>query len=209
MNASPPGGSQFEKLDQGICIPFDLSLVASIPEVVHEYGAAYFPRIPDELCWLTYAERRGEEQIPGGISFSRNTEHYLPDFVASVMDYLQSRFPLWPWLSERVHLIRTYGAIAPHIDEVRKCALNIGLHNSNSAETFFSLSNRETDFIDNAADLESYVMQDGDVWLLDVSKFHSVRPKLNTPNPRYLVTYGFSASYNRAIHNLRKSQVSK
>jgi hypothetical protein len=199
----------FAKVCDDLDIKFDLKKVLDLREVVHTYGSGSFPSIPKELCWMTYEEQRvdisryGESQT-GAISFSRNTAEYLPDFVDSVVYTLQKRFPAIAWRRDRVHLIRTHGYIPPHVDEVRTCALNIGLAFSSTAETQVSTNNQESDFLVGSKDFETYIMQDKEAYLLDVSKFHAVSPLTLFAQPRYLVTYGFGVPFHNVLWALRR-----
>ncbi len=199
----------FAKVGSNLDIRFDVKQVLDLREVVHTYGSGKFPQIPNELCWLTYEEQRvdiskyGETQT-GAISFSRNTAQYLPDLVEPVVDLLLKTFPAIAWRKDRVHLIRTHGYIPPHTDEVRTCALNIGLAWSNTAETQASTNNQELDFTVGAKDYSTYVMQDREAYLLDVSKFHAVSPLTLFSQPRYLVTYGFGVPYHNVLWALNR-----
>jgi len=200
----------FAKVSSNLDIRFDVKQVLDLREVIHTYGAESFPQIPHELCWLTYEEQRvdiskyGETQT-GAISFSRNTARFLPDFVDSVTDVLKKTFPAIAWRTDRVHLIRTHGYIPPHTDEVRTCALNIGLAWSNSAETQLSTNNQESDFLVTSRDYSTYTMQDKEAYLLDVSKFHAVSPLTLFSQPRYLVTYGFGVPFRNVLWALNRT----
>lgn len=192
-------------------IDFDLSRLDNIPEVVHVYGAGVAPKIPDTLCWMTYAEaldvtKFGQDK-PGTISFTRHTSQFLPDLAMQVCNKLRSRFKDIHWLPARVHVIRTQGYIPPHIDENRRCALNIGLKNSAIASTLFSVNNCEDDFLVQSPNTVSFSMQDNVVYLLDVSKFHSVIPA--SSEPRFLVTYGFGAEFYLLRRYLSKPLVTQ
>lgn len=199
----------FAKVASSLDIKFDLKQVLDLREVVHTYGSGSFPPVPRELCWLTYEEQRvdiskyGETQI-GSISFTRYTSVFLPEFVESVTDVLKEKFPAIAWRNDRVHLIRTQGYIPPHVDEVRTCALNIGLSESNSAETQLGMNNQESDFLVLSRDYTTYIMQDREAYLLDVSKFHAVRPLTLFSQPRYLVTYGFGVPYRNVLWTLNR-----
>lgn len=199
----------FAKVASSLDIKFDIRRVLDLREVIHTYGSGSFPTIPRELCWMTYEEQRvdiskyGETQT-GAISFTRNTSVFLPEFVESVTDLLKTRFPFIAWRADRVHLIRTHGYIPPHIDEVRTCALNIGLRDSNSAETQLSTNNQESDFLLTSRDYSTYVMQDKEAYLLDVSKFHAVSPLTLFAQPRYLVTYGFGVPFHNVLWALNR-----
>lgn len=79
--------------------------------------------------------------------------------------------------------------VDPHIDRAREMALNIGLKNSNTGATYVSGTTQINNFY--SLDLESYVMNDGDVYLLGTKYSHSVRSLVDSDSERnrYIVTY--------------------
>jgi hypothetical protein len=81
---------------------------------------------------------------------------------------------------DRLGIIKQQGghSVNPHIDSNRSLTLNIGLKNSNASRTW----------VGDQSHLESYIMQDGDVYLLNTSLSHSVE-SLVTDRDRYIITY--------------------
>jgi hypothetical protein len=78
--------------------------------------------------------------------------------------------------------------IEPHTDLNRKICVNIGLKNSNSAITYVS-DYEEKDFWNNPA--QTYQMEDGDMYLLNVKKTHAVKSIVSRDSnlDRYIITY--------------------
>jgi hypothetical protein len=78
--------------------------------------------------------------------------------------------------------------IEPHTDLNRKICVNIGLKNSNSAITYVS-DYEEKDFWNNPA--QTYQMEDGDMYLLNVKKTHAVKSIVPRDSnlDRYIITY--------------------
>ncbi len=171
---------------------FNISILENLPEVMHRYGSDFNNVPTDKLCWMTYAGKKGN------ISFSRNTHQFYPDLAVYVVDYMKSIIdvPLHP---ERVHFIRTIGEVDPHRDEAnRGCCINLGLKNSNTAVTEISSDPDITNFDTTK---ESFVCQDGGVYLLDTQKIHSVK---GTAEKRFLITYGFKASFDIILDRIKK-----
>lgn len=80
-------------------------------------------------------------------------------------------------------------SVVPHIDSSRQSTLNIGLRNSNSCQTIIS----DITDVKNLSDFNqrvqgSYIMNDGDVYLLSTMHGHAVK-SLSNINDRYLITY--------------------
>jgi hypothetical protein len=78
--------------------------------------------------------------------------------------------------------------VAPHTDLNRNMCINIGLKNSNTAITHVS-DYEEKNFWNNPTD--TYQMEDGDVYILNVKKTHAVKsivPK-DSDLDRYIITY--------------------
>ena len=78
--------------------------------------------------------------------------------------------------------------IEPHTDLNRKICVNIGLKNSNSAITYVS-DYEEKDFWNNPS--QTYQMEDGDMYLLNVKKTHAVKSIVSRDSnlDRYIITY--------------------
>jgi hypothetical protein len=169
---------------------FDINLLNGVEEVIHEYGTEF--NIPaDKLLWMNYSRPEGT------IGFTRNTSKFYPELTKYVVKYLESLIDL-KFYPERVHFIRTRGSIVPHRDEAgRKCCINIGIHNSNSAITQYSDIDAEETFMQ---DYKECVCEDGSAYLLDTSKLHAV---IGDSRDRLLITYGFGATYDQILGKLR------
>ena len=190
----------FEKLASDFYVPVDFNVLETLPEYEHVYGDKQMP--PSTPHWMTYSKPRDDSWglEPGKISFTRLTGTLMPEFVSSVVKKLEEKFGnVVPWDKDRVHIIRTTGFILPHVDEIRTAVINIGLKNSSSAETKFARSGSINDF--RTGNVNTYICQDGGVYVLDVSKYHAVYSVTNSE--RYLITYGFGITYDELIKLLK------
>lgn len=97
--------------------------------------------------------------------------------------------------ADNVGLIKQQSGVIvkPHIDYSRTISLNIGLKNSNTATTYVSGTSDVKNF--ESLDLESYTMNDGDVYLLRTQFSHSVKSLMTAEDnlDRYIVTYSLVA----------------
>ncbi len=169
---------------------FDIGILTDIEEVIHEYGSE-FNIPPDRFLWMNYSRPEGT------IGFTRNTSKFYPELADYVVKYLESLVDL-KFYPERVHFIRTRGSIVPHRDEAgRKCCINIGIQNSNSAITRYSDIDKEETFMQ---DYTECVCEDGSAYLLDTGKLHAVK---GSNMDRILITYGFGATFNQIRSKLR------
>lgn len=172
-----------------VLCPFTLEELNAYKTQIHVYGDTQ--PTGDELFWMQYA---GPADATGDIGFMRQIEKRYPEFALGVVNYLKGLFPKIPFTTERVILIRTRGNVAAHRDEVRSCCINIGLMNSSSACTLVSNDDDERTMESNH---EETVIQDGQAYLLDVSRLHAVEAIENVD--RILVSYGFLATYDKIL----------
>lgn len=143
------------------------------------------------------------QKYPANVSFARNFYINFQDECQKVADELSKIKPeilealnevdiLNPdikFIPHKVGLMRLYTgtSILPHTDINRSICINIGLKNSNSAITYVSDYQVEN-FWNNP--LETYQMEDGDVYLLNVKNTHAVKPAYENNNvDRYIITY--------------------
>ena len=93
-------------------------------------------------------------------------------------------------IPNRVNLMKIPSGVTiePHIDSKRSICINIGLKNSNTAITHVSEYD-EKNFWNNPTD--TFQMEDGDIYLLNVKKTHAVKYMLPdiTNLDRYIITY--------------------
>lgn len=186
----------FTKIGSGLNLSFDDSAAKSIPTILHVYNTPQ-PTRPDPF-WMEFEKPKDptisdQNYGHGTIAFTKWTVRLYPDLVNSVYDYFMSINPTFPWDKNRIQLLRTSGYILPHRDEParRRTTINIGLQNSNCAETKFSNKNSLTDVTDTT----NFIMEDGDAYLLDVFSVHSVHP-IKPCNYRYLISYSMLRSYD-------------
>lgn len=96
--------------------------------------------------------------------------------------------------SKRITFIKQAAGIPvkPHIDSNRNLTLNIGLRNSNTGKTYVSNSSDPKSF--KTSNLQSYTMNDGDVYLLKTANVHSVESLVTADSTldRYIVTYAIA-----------------
>lgn len=89
----------------------------------------------------------------------------------------------------RVNIIRTMGGInvGVHCDSTRNSCINIGLKNSNTFRTRISDNQDINNFYNNST--ETYTMNDGDVYLVNIKNSHCVEALTSIAEPRYIITY--------------------
>lgn len=161
---------------------------------------------------LPYSDPSGKphwQLFPTGISFSRN---FYQNFSAECLEVaiklknlqldiknknldntLVKEFSNCNIFPNRISLIRVLPGrnVSPHIDFTRNYSLNIGLRNSNSGITYISY-NQDIEFnkYQNSPKLH-FTVNDGDAYILDVSKAHSVESLVPKSSSiiRYLITY--------------------
>jgi hypothetical protein len=143
------------------------------------------------------------QKYPANVSFARN---FYINFQNECQIVADSLYKIKPEILEALNEIGILNAdikfiphkvglmripagtsILPHIDINRSICINVGLKNSNSAITHVSDFKVEN-FWSNP--LETYKMEDGDVYLLNVKKTHAVKPADENNNlDRYIITY--------------------
>lgn len=147
------------------------------------------------------------QQYKSGICFARNFYISFPeecDIIAHTLANIKnelcsdntkpsdilSLFLNSTIIPKKVNLMKIPSGVIvePHTDVNRSVCINIGLKNSNSAITYVS-EHQEKDFWNNPTD--TYQMEDGDVYLLNVKKTHAVKyVATNASNlDRYIITY--------------------
>jgi hypothetical protein len=149
-----------------------------------------------------------------GARFARNVYHNLKpecESIAHSLQNLQDRIGADSTLrenpmineflnhrisSDRITLIKQAAGlpVKPHIDSNRILTLNIGLRHSNTGKTYVSGSSDVKNFA--TSDLQSYTMNDGDVYLLKTANAHCVESLVTADSllDRYIVTYAISIS---------------
>jgi hypothetical protein len=177
---------------------YELAAAKLLPEIIHTYGDAEI-QYPNKVYWITYAPGKINDK-GGKISFSRNSQLLTilnTETTAYLENLLKQKID-----NTRLHLMRTYGNILPHVDEVRTCAINIGLENSESAITTVNKKPGKFIFIDTE-DCLSVRCSVGTPYLLDVSKTHEVTAD-NPHSIRYMMTYSMRENYHSFIENFYK-----
>ena len=190
----------FHKMKSNLCLPFNDTVLESIPTVIHKYNTPQ-PAPTEDPFWMEFAQPVDPTiddlgHGHGKIAFTRNTKRVLPDLVDAVYSQFMDIAPRFPWNKDRIHVLRTSGYVIPHRDEPnqRRTTINIGLKNSNCAETKFS----NIDSLTDVTNTTNFIMEDGDMYMLDVFKVHSVHP-IKPCEFRYLVTYSMITPYQTLI----------
>ena len=169
----------------------DLSVLDHIPIMDHPYGDSQPSN--DVFRWMTYYNANGE------IGFARNLGTFMPEVAECVVSFL-SRCMEGSFDPHRVNFMRTRGSIDAHTDEGgRRCCINIGIRDSDAAITRTSNDNRYETFSTCHTD---HVVEVGSVYLLDVSRIHSV-VALDS-RERLLITYGFGATASQVLSRVKK-----
>jgi hypothetical protein len=169
--------------------------LSGVPSFVQEYGQPHLK--VEGLHWMSYA--LPGDRTPGSISFTRNTAANLPNLVQCVYQFLQSLLPKEVLNPNYIHLLRTTGDVLPHVDEIRKSCINIGLLSADAATTWCALPEGN---LDNFAD-NSYpsVCENGSAYLLNVLRPHAVYAKPGRGGTqRLLVTHSFGQTYEELLH---------
>ena len=145
------------------------------------------------------------------ISFARNFSKNFPDECTEVANKLTEIQQLYAYIPTdnhmmlafinheitplRVNFVRTFGGISipAHSDSTRDITINIGLQNSNLHVIKFSETLEFNNMMEASQLYDSptvdYVMNDGDVYLLNTKKGHCVEALTTVPEIRYLITY--------------------
>jgi hypothetical protein len=172
--------SLFVKIADRIIFPFDIeNLLQNI----------------DSFYWKKW---------PANIEFGRNFYGNFPDICNDVIEKLkviQSTLIDTDELTHKflnhildpteVNITRILPGESAHVhfDAGRDTIINIGLKNSNSGITFISNESNENKFWTSPK--SNFIMQDGDVYILDVKKLHSVQSLVGKQAnlTRYIITY--------------------
>lgn len=164
----------------------------NLPIRNHVYGQPQ--KTPSEYPhWMKYCYDGGDDYI----MFSRNT--ILVDGMNEIASYVIQMIsnlglPLNEEFLPRVHFLKTFGNVTPHRDEAgRKSCINIGILNSSSASTRFSLNDSFQTF---SSDYEEMRMVDGSVYLINTNCVHAVNGE---QKERLLITVGFGAPYDTLL----------
>ena len=196
---------------------FDVSRAPSddqlnaIPVVVWKYGSQQDMDVK-EVQWMTYVYERSkttnEHGIPyGSIGFIRNAALAFPHFVDYVRGFLLGLGVDTP--KNNINLMRTVGPIQPHVDEIRKACINIGLRGCENSVTRMSTGDRESrsPFIDFVSHNETVVIRPGSAYLLDVTRVHSVEPYVNhMMSTRLLISVSLDCSAEDFINRLQHTK---
>ena len=158
-------------------------------------GKGYVTKSKDQqVFWQTYLN---------GTSFARGFSFTFPNEAEKIVDQIRllqnqvSEFDsplIKTFKSAKIFpidlmLLRINQDARVHIDGNRRIALNIGLRNSNSKETFISEDTNIENFQESK--LHSFTMEDGDAYLINTRHPHAVNSivKENCNNPRYIITH--------------------
>lgn len=156
------------------------------------------PKIPEKIFDFPIIEAVGHshEDVTTPVDtefwFKRTHSTILTLTKGSASEYLKMfDLPEFPLRGENfLSMTETLGW---HIDKNRVTTLNIALLNGNLGRVEFE-------------DGSSYVMEDGDVYCLDVSKAHRIVIDGVTENPRLLLNIGLLDGYNtEATQNIIKN----
>jgi hypothetical protein len=160
-----------------------------------DVGKGYVTKSKDQrVFWQTYLN---------GTSFARDFSFTFPNETKKIVDQIralqnqvfESDSPLIKTFKEAtifpvdLMLLRINQDARVHIDGNRGIALNIGLRNSSSKETWVSEDTNIENF--QTSKLHSFTMADGDAYLLNTRHPHAVKSLANEnlDNPRYIITH--------------------
>lgn len=174
---------------------FDADHLLNLPIFTHNYGMTLDNPYVNEFYWLEYKTPR---LIHGTWMITRNANKFMPELVGALHDHMCEMMD-FPFEKERINFSLSYGDVCSHRDDNgRKTALNIGLFNSNIAETRFSTEPRTQSTLDSfPSNYSSHVCQDGCAYLLDTANLHEVvASKLAG---RIMATYSFTDVFENVI----------
>lgn len=158
-----------------------IPIFESADVIDHMYGAGT-PIPDDRLVWMQYT-KSSNKNFKGNISFSRNTNLYVPEFTNLVGKWLEEKTGLQINYTT-IHMMKTVGDIMTHIDEgPRHSVINIGVLRSSRARTvYYSGTTRMFERVG-----------EGEAYLMDVKSPHSV--EADDDEPRYVITYSMPEQY--------------
>lgn len=132
--------------------------------------------IVDKVCLL---QQQVKEKCINGEMETTHLIHLLLEKKMSINDALFLRMKC------------SIGA-APHCDQRRKKALNIGVRNSSTCTTIIK-HGTDTDNFFESNELFEFTMQDGDAYLLNVGEAHAVKTKVpDSQDFRYIISVNLS-----------------
>lgn len=167
------------------------------PEFISEPNSekGYVTKSKDQqVFWQTYLN---------GTSFARGFSFTFPNEAEKIVDQIRllqnqvSEFDsplIKTFKSAKIFpidlmLLRINQDARVHIDGNRRIALNIGLRNSNSKETFISEDTNIENF--QKSKIHSFTIEDGDAYLINTRHPHAVKSiaKEDWNTPRYIITH--------------------
>lgn len=147
-------------------------------------GRITVPPIPQEM--IKAPKAIGNPRMPpkfGEFWFHRSytaLDTYTGDATRAYAEQLD--LPPIPFL--RAAMMRIYDpGLGWHVDAGRTAVINIGIQNSNTCKT---------DFMSG----ESFILEDGDVYSLNVTSQHRVQPIEPLKEPRYVLSLCLPDDYN-------------
>lgn len=194
----------FEKLSDNFTVGWDIQdIMSRIADNIVD------PNYVPNTRPMPYSDPSGRahwQVFSFNIAFARNFYKNFPHECEEVADQLielqrkidHSENPLVNKFlnhepdARRVNIIRTIGGrnVPVHCDITRDTCINIGLHNSNTFRTVIGYDSSESDFYDKPT--QSYVMRDGDAYVISIKNAHCVESLISEPLPRYIITYNMA-----------------
>ena len=194
-----------ERMHRGFQFALDpdlLDALAGLPSVVKPIGKE--APVLDCAHWMAYENHtksdspHHQDVKPGSIEVTVNTYTHFPGAVSRIVSEMRRLWPDVDWRPHGFAFMRTIGHVHPHRGGTRSVSLNIGLFNTRMGLTEIATGDKFSNYDPNSKQLDAYLAEDGDVYLLDVSRLHSVQA-VNSFVHRYQVTYMCGLSY----HELR------
>ena len=147
------------------------------------------------------------QKFPTNILFSRNFESSFPVECLELLDNLKNiqaelktstkpsafteLFLQKNFVMAGINIIKILPGVNvdPHCDTMRLVSVNIGLVNSNTCKTHISFNNNKSEF--HTSPKTSYIMNDGDIYMVLVNNTHSVESLVSIDSnlPRYIISY--------------------
>lgn len=175
----------FYKLAENIDIPTDriVAELKSITKKIH---------LPNNTSSFLGVKGWQSYDYPSNIEFIRCWNSPFQEEIFNALrnvqsqtadtNYLTDAFKQSIFLPTQLSATRITGKVLPHYDQ-RNYAITVGLENSNKYKIYIMNASRGEFVYD-----ESYTINDGDVYITDVSKLHAVVPINSSDFTRYCLT---------------------
>ena len=154
----------------------------------------HMPEEPTSFVWQQFSSDPNMDSPSHHARFARHLYKYYPILVDNVLSFLETCIDINIHRS-KVSIATNTGCLLPHTDPpFVNTRINIGLLNSSTSTLLIGDNNNKEDF---AKSSESFIIEEGNAYLLNTRLVHSVAP--SKPKfiglSRYLITISFQENY--------------